>query len=163
MTLPDGERIRRATPDDGEALARLHIDCWDDAYTGLMPQRILDERRGKLDERAAKWREILMTSPVPTLLAVTVDGLVGFATAGPGRDHDMDLQLELWALYVRKERWGSGVGHALLREAVGDEPAYVWVLAGNDRAIRFYERQGFRRDGIEDEHPEGRHLRLVRR
>ena len=35
------------------------MDCWDDAYTGLMPQEILDERRAKVDERAVRWREIL--------------------------------------------------------------------------------------------------------
>ena len=58
--------------------------------------------------------------------------------------------------------WGTGVGYVLFEEAVGDRAAYLWVLAGNDRAIRFYERQGFRLDGTEDEHDEGLHVRMVR-
>ena len=45
---------------------------------------------------------------------------------------------------------------------VGDRAAYLWVLANNERAIGFYERQGFRLDGTEDEHDEGRHVRMVR-
>ena len=36
---------------------------WDDAYTGLMPQGILDDRREKVDERVARWEEILGDAP----------------------------------------------------------------------------------------------------
>ncbi|SDD27574.1 GNAT family N-acetyltransferase [Nocardioides lianchengensis] len=154
--------IRLATPVDAEALAHLHLDVWDDAYTGLMPQGILDDRREKVAERVERWRDILTTSGNPTYLAVGPDGLVGFASAGPGRDNDVDLELELTALYVRATHWGEGIGYALLREAIGDRAAYLWVLGGNDRALRFYERQGFRLDGTEDEHDEGLHVRMVR-
>ena len=64
--------------------------------------------------------------------------------------------------YVRAAYWGTGVGYALFEIAIGDRAAYLWVLAGNERAIGFYERQGFRLDGTEDEHDEGRHVRMVR-
>lgn len=154
--------ICRATPVDAEALAHLHLDVWDDAYTGLMPQGILDDRREKVAERVERWRDILTTSGNPTYLAVGPDGLVGFASAMSGRDNDLDLDLELSALYVRATHWGDGVGYALLREAIGDRAAYLWVLAGNERAIAFYERQGFRLDGTQDEHDEGLHVRMVR-
>ena len=161
--LPDGVTIRRTTPEDAPALAGLHLDVWDDAYAGLMDQSILDRRRADLEGRVQRWRDILAEHD-RTLLAVGPDGLVGFASAGPGRDNDVapELDLELWALNTRAAWWGTGVGYALLREAIGDRAAYLWVLAGNDRAIHFYERQGFRLDGTEDEHDEGRHVRMVR-
>ena len=41
MALPDGATIRRGVPAEAEALAQLHIDAWDDAYTGLMPPNSL--------------------------------------------------------------------------------------------------------------------------
>ena len=148
-------------PDDAEALAHLHIDVWDDAYTGLMPQGILDERREKVAERVERWRDILGQER-PTWVAEDADGLVGFAGVGPARDNDVDIDLELYALYVRAAYWGTGVGFALFEQAVGDRAAYLWVLADNERAIGFYERQGFRLDGTEDEHDEGRHVRMVR-
>lgn len=157
--------IRPAGPVDAEALAHLHLDVWDDAYTGLMPQGILDDRREKVAERVERWREILTTGGEPTYVAVGPDGLVGFASAGVGRDNDLGLpgvDLELKALYVRATHWGTGVGYALLETAIGDRAAYLWVLAGNERAIRFYERQGFRLDGTEDEHDEGLHVRMLR-
>ena len=161
MPLSDGVSIRRAEPADAEPLAHLHLDVWDDAYTGLMPQSILDDRRAKVAERVERWREILVRSH-QTWVAEDREGLVGFASKGPARDNDMDELLELYALYVRAAYWDSGVGFALFEDLVGDRAAYLWVLAGNERAIRFYERQGFRLDGTEDEHDEGLHVRMVR-
>ncbi len=161
--LPGGVTIRTAVPDDAAELARLHVDCWDDAYTGLMPQSILDERRANVDQRAQRWREILETHD-RNRVAVDPDGLIGFACAGPVQDEDLegDVDVQLQALYVRGPWWGSGVGYALFREVVGDRAAYLWVLANNQRAISFYERQGFRLDGTEDMHEEGLHARMVR-
>lgn len=153
--------IRAAQPTDAESLAHLHLDVWDDAYTGLMPQQILDDRRTAVDRRVARWREILAGDET-VLVAEGPDGLIGLAAAGPGRDNDIDTELELKALYVRASWWGTGVGYALFREVVGDRAAYLWVLASNARGIAFYERQGFRLDGTEDEHDEGLHVRMVR-
>lgn len=161
MPLAESVAIRRATPEDAEAMAGLHVDVWDDAYTGLMDQAVLDDRRRRLPERVEHWREILDREH-RTLVATDAGRLVGFVSTGPPRDNDVDVDVELWALYVRAAYWDAGVGYALFREALGDRAAYLWVLAGNDRAIRFYERQGFRLDGTEDEQDEGLHVRMVR-
>ena len=160
--------IRPGVPEDAVAFAHLHLDVWDDAYTGLIPQEILDARRQDVDRRIATARDIL--SQGRTLFAEyagpdSPDGpaLVGFAIAGPGRDDELDLELELQAIYVRATHWGTGLGHRLLTEAVGERDCYLWVLAGNERAIGFYERHGFVADGTTDDEPEGRHARMVRR
>jgi ribosomal protein S18 acetylase RimI-like enzyme len=143
-------------------LAHLHLDVWDDAYTGLMPQGILDDRRERVDERVERWRDLLADRSAPLWVTEDGEGPIGFASAGPARDNDVDDLLELYSLYVRASYWGTGVGYALFEEAVGDQAAYLWVLASNTRAIGFYERQGFRLDGAEDEHDEGLHVRMVR-
>ncbi|QIG45603.1 GNAT family N-acetyltransferase [Nocardioides anomalus] len=163
MALPSHVTIRRAVPEDAEALGHLHLDVWDDAYTGLMPQSVLDRRRADASGRIERWREILTSSDEPTYLAEAAEeGLVGFAGSGPTRDNDVDIELELWALYVRAAYYGTGVGYALFETVVGDRACCLWVLAGNERAIAFYERQGFQLDGTEDEHDEGLHVRMVR-
>jgi hypothetical protein len=74
MALPDGVTIRRVVPAEAEALAQLHLDAWDDAYTGLMLQEILDEGRAKVDERIERWRGILGQDE-PTWLFENVEGL----------------------------------------------------------------------------------------
>ena len=134
MALPDGVTIRQATPEDAEALTRLHLDVWDDAYTDLMPQETLDLRRSEQPTRVERWRRTLEESDPPTYVAEDADDLVGFVTAGRGRDNDVDTDLELWALYVRARYYGTGVGYALFEHTVGDRAAYLWVLAGNDRS-----------------------------
>lgn len=159
MSLPVGVAIRRAVPADAEALVELHLDCWDDAYTGLIPQQILDARRTNVPARVERWRGILAQGT--THVACRDEVLIGFVSAGPGRG-EAPVELEVQALYVRGPSWGSGVGHALLETSVGDRPAYLCVLDGNDRAFAFYEREGFRRDGHTDVENEGLHVRMVR-
>ena len=65
---------------------------------------------------------------------------------------------EISALYIDPSRWRSGVGRALLAEALARLRAAewsevtLWVLAGNAPARAFYERFGFAADGAEVEH-----------
>ena len=159
MALPTGVEFRRAVPADAEALTRLHLDCWDDAFTGLMPQEILDARRDDLPARVQRWRDALANGH--TSVAEHGSGLIGFVNAAPGTELPQ-FEIQLFALYVRAAWWSTGVGHALFVTAVGDRSAYLWVLEGNDRSIRFYERQGFRFDGAGENEPYGRRVRMVR-
>jgi GNAT superfamily N-acetyltransferase len=161
MPLPDGVSLREAIVSDAESLTELHLDCWDDAYIGLIPRPILDARREDVASRVARW-QLALEEGEPTFLADHDGRLIGFASAGTGRDNDVDLRLELKALYVRGAWWGHGIGYALLWESIQDQEAYLWVLKGNHRAIGFYARHGFALDGTEDEHDEGLHVRMVR-
>jgi GNAT superfamily N-acetyltransferase len=158
--------IRAATVADAEALTDLHLDAWDEAYAGLVDDAILGERRRRRAERISTWRRIIAATTSTELVAddPAVPGrLVGFASTGPGRDDDPALPpCELMALYVRVERYDTGLGRALLTAALGDAPSYLWVLDGNERAIRFYERQGFVFDGATRADELGVELRMVR-
>ena len=48
---------------------------------------------------------------------------------------------------------GKQIGRRLmqlcLQELSGSERIYLWALAENEKALRFYERFGFHRDGAE--------------
>lgn len=130
MTESPGVQIRAAQPDDAEALAHLHLDVWEDAYTGLMPPSVFADRRADVAARVTTWEEILSASGASKVAATTwvaedSDGLVGFVSVGPPRDNEMEHDEEVWALYVRASSWGTGLGHALLHTAVADRPAYL--------------------------------------
>jgi GNAT superfamily N-acetyltransferase len=158
--------VRIAPPRVGEAeqLADLHLDVWEEAYADLMPASVFTERRSRRAERVASWSEIIANGSSDNLLAWSPEGrLLGFSSTGGGRDPDEDLPpLELMALYVRASSYGTGVGHALLEAALGDSPAYLWVLDGNARAIGFYERHGFAFDGATQPDDVGLERRMVR-
>ena len=52
---------------------------------------------------------------------------------------------EIQKLFVEPVLQGTGIGATLLRHAVEECGAnYLWALEKNTRAIRFYERHGFR-------------------
>lgn len=145
---PTGVTLRWATVADADAGARLHQACWREAYGPLVDRGLLEAQLADPASWAERWREQIPR--VPRLLAERDGELVGFAVAGPGRGDDPPAPLELYAAYVRAACYGTGLGRALVDRVLGAGPAYLWVLDGNVRAERFYEKLGFRRDGTRE-------------
>ena len=59
---------------------------------------------------------------------------------------------EIVAIHSLPVSWGTGLGHAMLTEAlkqIGDRPTYLWAFKENIRARRFYEKHGFHWNGSE--------------
>ena len=59
---------------------------------------------------------------------------------------------EIVAIHSLPEIWGTGLGHAMLTEAllqIGERPVFLWAFKENKRARRFYEKHGFCWDGSE--------------
>jgi ribosomal protein S18 acetylase RimI-like enzyme len=59
---------------------------------------------------------------------------------------------QIIAIHSLAESWGTGLGHAMLTEAlkqIGDQPVFLWAFKENKRARRFYEKHGFSWDGAE--------------
>lgn len=81
--------------------------------------------------------------------------IIGIATVGPDRCSPGGDIGELWMINVRPDAWGSGAASRLLDAAqrklndLGYLSAILWVIADNARARRFYERHGWRSDGVE--------------
>ena len=89
------------------------------------------------------------------MVAKDGDRVIGFVGYGEHCDDALTDCGEVFAIYVLAECYGQKVGYALMNAAVEKLATYkkiaVWVLKGNDRAIKFYERYGFRFDGTEKE------------
>ena len=59
---------------------------------------------------------------------------------------------EIVAIHTLPESRGTGLGHAMLEEAlkqIGNQPVFLWAFKENSRARRFYEQHGFHWDGAE--------------
>ncbi|MEV0848294.1 GNAT family N-acetyltransferase [Streptomyces sp. NPDC049954] len=111
-------------------------------------------RRGAVSRARADWFR-RSRATVTDLLAVDEDGApLCWVSMGPYRDeHSATVSgvSEVYALYAEPDRIGTGVGRLLI-EAVHTRVEHrtrLWVLAGNTRARRFYERAGYRADGAE--------------
>ena len=66
--------------------------------------------------------------------------------------HQTEAGAEIISVHSLPESWGTGLGSAMLTEAlnqIGSQPVFLWVFKENTRARRFYEKHGFRWDGSE--------------
>jgi len=142
--------LRAATAADSSAIAALHVASWQSAYRGLLSDAYLDGPAPA--ERAALWEQ-RFREPKPNqhVIVAEADGrLTGFACAFGADDPQWGTLLD--NLHVAPDLKGRGLGKALLR-AIAEwcaashpgVPLHLWVLEGNERAIRFYEALGGRR------------------
>lgn len=134
--------VREARPDDAAGIAAVHVQGWLETYEGVLDEEVI-RRNTVLSEREAQWHGWLADPQGQRVLVGEIDGrIVGFSVAGPARDEDAPVPLEFQTLYTLAETHGSGLGHALA-EVLGDEDAYLWVVRGNPRAMKFHRKLGF--------------------
>ena len=111
------------------------IELWRRTWQHHFPQ--ID-----FNERVTWWRESWKQELVPVADVVVAERhgeLIGFVTIDPKSRY-------LDQLVVAPEHWGSQAASALLNEAKRRSPAGIELLVNkeNARAIRFYEKHGFR-------------------
>ena len=155
--------LRPAVHADAEAAAAMHAACWREAYAPYADPARLAERLADTERWVSAWTRHLLEGP-PRVLAEADGQLVGFAVAGPNRDEDRPTPHELYAMYVRAAHWGTGLGQRLWEAVRPDGPCSLWVLEDNERARRFYARNGFAPDGLRQHYDElgAREMRMVR-
>ena len=123
-------RLRRYDAGDEAAAIALWLRSWEAAYPQL-------DFAARLDWWRERWRTELVPSAA-IVIAEAAGEMIGFVTVDP-------RTLYLDQLVVAPQRWGSGVGAALIAEAKRLSPAGLDldVNTDNARAIRFYGKQGF--------------------
>ena len=135
--METGEEIR--------GKAYVHWKSWQESYPGMVDAGYLRQLTlASCEERAFRW-------PSDTWIAKLYGKVVGFAAFGASREQPGAG--ELFALYVleafQKQQIGRRLMQLCLQELSGCERIYLWALAENEKALRFYERFGFHRDGAE--------------
>ena len=134
------------TDEEIKGKAFVHWKCWQETYPGRVDGAYLEKLTlEKCEELASRWRDNI-------LVAKDGDRVVGFVGYGHHGPEDPDTG-EVFALYVLPEYQGTGVGQRLMDAALEKLSAFphlcLWAVKGNARAIRFYEKNGFRLNGEE--------------
>jgi len=137
--------LRPYRAEDEDASIALWLRTWQLAYPSI-----------DFAARLAWWRERWRNELVPNAAIVVAERtheLIGFVT--------IDASGYLDQLVVSPDHWGSKLATELVDEAKRRSPGGVTlkVNADNNRAIRFYERNGFVHDG-EDVNPSSKRLIL---
>lgn len=129
--------VRPYAPGDRAELAEF--------YHSFEPKRAAQGLPPKGEDRVARWLDTVLPHGLH-LLALRDDLLVGHALLIPTGDPDAAE----YAVFLRKETRGRGVGTELNRVAIGvaraSGIARLWlsVEPSNRAAIRSYEKAGFR-------------------
>lgn len=146
MSLPVHCRI--PTVADAEAIARLHVASWREAYAGIVPAVVLDSV--DIDDRIARWRDYLAGEGV-TFLAEVDGEAAGFIRVGAAAEPVAEgADGHVFALYVLRRHHRKGIGRRLLGLAAaawlkrGGRALSVGVLTENAPALAFYQGVGGR-------------------
>lgn len=129
--------IRPMTLDDADRKGYVHWKSCEETYTGLMDPEFM------ATSTLERCQQIARAYPQNTLVAELDGQIVGFGC--------WSADGEISALYILREYQGRGIGRqlmaALLAQLAAHPVVHLWVLHGNDNAIGFYERMGFRLTG----------------
>ena len=120
--------IRPAVAADASAVADVYLASFHATY---------DFPLAHTDDQVRGWIREAVIANGSTWVAVDADGaVVAMMVVAPD---------ELDQLYVRPDRLGEGVGRRLLDRAKEQSPAglSLYTFQVNERARRFYERNGF--------------------
>jgi ribosomal protein S18 acetylase RimI-like enzyme len=145
--------IRLAVKDDAKGIAKVHVETWQYAYINQIPDTYLNNL--SIEGKTNAWKKNLESSysKTKTFIAEISNQIVGFASAGPGRDDDLDNVGEILAIYVDKNYMNKGIGTSLQNacfeylKSLNYKKATLWVLLTNNNSRRWYEYKGWKIEG----------------
>jgi GNAT superfamily N-acetyltransferase len=143
--------IRPAVESDAAPVATVHANSSHAAYEGVAPA---GQQNLPVEKRRAFWRDAIEYGEPLVHVALDDAGkVIGFVGFDRSRDpKSKPTTGEIWALYVEPSHWGQGAGLALwdaAREGLLEEgctEVTMWIPLCNERALRFAELAGFKRE-----------------
>jgi ribosomal protein S18 acetylase RimI-like enzyme len=142
---------------DLRGVHRVNVLAWREAYDGILPESVLEDRSVDLPpgDAAAQYDRI-RSQPGCFLVAVddddVVHGYLFLRWDDDSKGFVGEDEAGLKEIYVEPGYWGEGVGTRLLDRALDELPDTIEavkleMLAGNDVAQSFYESHGFEQVG----------------
>jgi GNAT superfamily N-acetyltransferase len=144
--------VRPAKERDAKAIAQIQASAAQAAFKAQFPGEVMPEF-DSLKKSQSYWREAIEFGDPQVLVAVSKGEVVGFVGFDRSRDPKTPATMgEIWAIYALPSHWGQGFGLALwdaAREGLMEEgctKVTVWVPLGDERALRFFDMAGFKRE-----------------
>lgn len=159
--------IRWAGIEDARNLGIVHSEAYRDAYKGIMTDEFLN---AFIPAARETYFYNALFQGAERIAILSVDGqAAGCLILRACSDEDLHIRSgEISALYLIPDYRGNGLGKRLLDwglaqlNELGYATAALWVLKDNEKAIRFYEKYGFRHDGAERQILRGMELSQIR-
>lgn len=144
-------QIRLAQPGDAIALAEVHHSSLVQTFGEMLPEYANSRTRADFERL---WQQRLETPTCVTSVMICGEKIVGLVSAAASRDDDADGTFgDVDRIYLHPSAWEKGLGVKLLTwceeelARMGYVISKLWVFEMNERARRFYERNGYVHDG----------------
>ena len=148
--------IREATRSDAELIADFSRETFYNAFAAYNTKANMEKFMNEVFTRERLMAEPGMPGEI-FLLAFNGDQPAGYVRMReknvPEEPLGTDNIIEIARIYTASHEIGKGIGSLLLKECLSvarqKQRQYIWlgVWEHNDKAIRFYERHGFKRFG----------------
>ena len=151
--------IRIATNKDAALIARLSRETFYHAFAPANTKENMD----KFIDEVFSYEKLLAELDLPNnifLLAYADDEVAGYVRMRdkniPETSLATDNIIEIARIYTATSAIGKGIGTALMHECIAlakeKKRGFIWlgVWEKNEKAIRFYERFGFKHFGVHD-------------
>ena len=147
MTKKIDVEILKETPDDVEGVFYVNKTTWLATYPNKqlgITKEILETRFTEKEKKIRKWKDWVKTfgEKAQGWVAKHSGNVIGYVVAV--KDNN---ELRVRALYVLPEFQGKKIGAGLMNKALawlGKGEIHISVANYNDKAIKFYEKFGFR-------------------
>ncbi len=146
--------IREALLDDAYSLAEILSYSWISSYKDIIPIQEL-EYQTNIQRRQEMFETLLATTEANIYISINDNIPCGEIVFCDSRDRDLIDYGEIVSIYLLEEYWGKGFGMKMMSFALRTmqqnnySSVFLWVFKDNKRAIRFYEKLGFIKDGTE--------------
>ena len=140
--------IRKATLDDIEEVALLHVNSWYETYKGIISQSYLENMKNNLVKRIERMRNEFNLRMM--IVAVIDNEIVGFSEFVLSNEFskDLDIDCELCGLYIKNDYKNLGLGSKMFEYVVNvfkennKKKMGLLCVKENIPAISFYEKKG---------------------
>ena len=146
--------IRLLKPSDAESYLRIRLEALQNSS-----EAFATSYKEEKDQSAEKYKSRFQSKESFTFGAFEKGKLIGAITLVKEKLFKLRHRANIVAMYVSPEKRGSGIGKALVVEAInkandleGVEQVYLTVVTTNQSAKKLYSSMGFKVFGTEKEH-----------
>ena len=129
-------------------IGKIYEKSWKSTYNGILPNNYLNS----LTE--AQWTAKITECGSNSLIMLNNGKYIGTVSFGTSRINQFNGWAEIFTFYLLPEFTGQGLGKKLMNhvaeelKSLGFSQIFLFVLENNHTAIRFYEKYGFKSNGV---------------
>lgn len=136
--------VERATIEDIEDIARVHLESWSRSYAGIYPQDFIDQN--SVPMLVEYWRPLFedLERSYANVVARIDGAIVGVCAL-----LNAEQSAEVDRFHVDHRFRGRGIGRAMLEylvaaaQAVGQHELFAYVVEQNTEGVAFWKHMGF--------------------